>query len=533
MTIDGVLSQDDDAEESPPDDVASLVRRLLQTLQDATTGLPRNKAECILEASELFAVTALHQRAAALEAIAALERASRSFDVDALTGLPNRLLFRDRFSQALAHAKRRNARVAVLFVDLDGFKEINDAHGHSIGDEMLRHAAQCLLEAKRDVDTVCRHGGDEFLILLSDVADITTPALFAEKALAAIDMPLRIGDAVVRVGASIGISIYPDDGADQETLIREADAAMYAAKRSGSKITYASTPALANRVAAATPLSNAAKADPVDLLERSLHEAHAGLADLKSANERLSVRAITAEEGHRVAESARRHQAELLHLVAHELRNALAPLQSAAEVLGLLQNDTSLLPRLELILTRQILHMGKLLTDILDVSRINNGRIDVRHEHVDLRTIVSDAESAVGDALAGRAQKVMLTVDATPLMIHGDAARLRDVVTTLVSTASQDAPDGATISVSVTRRPEQGVITVDYPDCSWRAGDGTTPVGLAAATPTMVTDGDGLTFSLFVVMEFIRLHGGRLTLVRDLVATRSRVEVTLPLTNRG
>jgi diguanylate cyclase (GGDEF)-like protein len=122
----------------------------------------------------------------------------------------------------------------VLFLDLDGFKHINDSLGHEIGDKVLQLVAQRLVACVRTSDTVSRHGGDEFVILLSEVAQSGDAAISAEKILAALAMPHAISDHNVHLSASIGISIYPQDGHDADTLIKNADAAMYLAKRKGS-----------------------------------------------------------------------------------------------------------------------------------------------------------------------------------------------------------------------------------------------------------------------------------------------------------
>lgn len=153
---------------------------------------------------------------------------------DILTGLPNRLLFNDRLSQTLVKARRNHARVAVCFLDLDHFKLVNDTLGHAMGDEVLKLSAQRLRDAVRLVDTVARLGGDEFVILLEDVNGVDDAALVAGKILSLFADPIVLGDKRVMVGTSIGISLFPDDAQDAETLLRHADAAMYVAKQRGS-----------------------------------------------------------------------------------------------------------------------------------------------------------------------------------------------------------------------------------------------------------------------------------------------------------
>jgi diguanylate cyclase (GGDEF)-like protein len=131
----------------------------------------------------------------------------------------------------IASARRHRSRLAVLFLDLDHFKQINDTLGHAVGDEALKTAAQCLRSAVRDVDTVSRYGGDEFLILLAEVSQASDAHLVADKMITSLGAAHTVGAHVVRLGASIGISIYPDDGEDAATLIDRADAAMYLAKK--------------------------------------------------------------------------------------------------------------------------------------------------------------------------------------------------------------------------------------------------------------------------------------------------------------
>jgi diguanylate cyclase (GGDEF)-like protein len=150
---------------------------------------------------------------------------------DALTGLPNRLLFDDRVGMAVARCARSNATLAVLFVDLDGFKPVNDSFGHGYGDEVLCEMARRIAAQARTSDTVARVGGDEFVLLLEGKPDTTLTAAIAQRIIDAITMPLH-GQHGVRLSCSVGIAMFPSDG-PREELMAHADAAMYAAKRSG------------------------------------------------------------------------------------------------------------------------------------------------------------------------------------------------------------------------------------------------------------------------------------------------------------
>ncbi len=152
---------------------------------------------------------------------------------DSLTGLPNRLLLCDRVGQAISLARRHGGRAAVLFLDLDGFKYINDTLGHAAGDEFLKSVANRLLSCVRAPDTVSRQGGDEFVMLLQDLQTPEDAAATAKRVLQAVADVYLADHSELHVTASIGISVFPEDGSDVEALIRNADAAMYEAKRNG------------------------------------------------------------------------------------------------------------------------------------------------------------------------------------------------------------------------------------------------------------------------------------------------------------
>lgn len=152
---------------------------------------------------------------------------------DPLTQLPNRVLLADRVAQAISRATRMRTSVALLFVDLDDFKLINDRHGHAAGDQALREIARRLATSVRDTDTVSRHGGDEFVIALTDVTDAALVDHVAGKIAECLSPTLSIDGNELSVACSIGVALYPRDGHDYEALVRHADAAMYAAKKAG------------------------------------------------------------------------------------------------------------------------------------------------------------------------------------------------------------------------------------------------------------------------------------------------------------
>ena len=167
------------------------------------------------------------------ESHAMTERMSHLAHHDFLTDLPNRALLNDRLSQIIVSAARHDRRLAILFLDLDGFKLINDSLGHTIGDELLREVAKRLLLCVRRSDTVSRQGGDEFVVLLAEVNAAQDAAVTAEKIRVALAAPYFISSHQLHVRCSVGISVYPEDGRDVDTLIRSADMAMYHAKETG------------------------------------------------------------------------------------------------------------------------------------------------------------------------------------------------------------------------------------------------------------------------------------------------------------
>jgi diguanylate cyclase (GGDEF)-like protein len=150
-----------------------------------------------------------------------------------LTGLPNRLLLEDRIEQALATARRNKQLIALLFLDLDKFKAINDTLGHPVGDLLLQAVALRLRECMREGDTVARLAGDEFVIVLPELTTAEQAAHVAEKIIAAMGAPYKLAEHEFTITFSIGISIYPQAGEDRFTLMKHADTAMYHAKQSG------------------------------------------------------------------------------------------------------------------------------------------------------------------------------------------------------------------------------------------------------------------------------------------------------------
>ena len=289
--------------------VAAMRAVLAQLLQDvirADSRLEQHQGAQLLEANERLVVSALGALTDAETTHAALDEASRVVATDPLTGLPNRALLLDRLDNAIFNAKRHGHRVGLLFLDLDDFKQINDSFGHAAGDQALQLVADCLSSLVREMDTVSRHGGDEFLIILAEMVRPADAALVAEKVNTALRAYSRIDDHVVSLKASIGISVYPEDGDDAKTLIDRADAAMYLAKKQGGFVFHAAHP----------PEQASLPAPAMQPQRRRLTHYEVKMAEherrnqqLLEANEKLVLAALGAHELLAAAEEASRLRA--------------------------------------------------------------------------------------------------------------------------------------------------------------------------------------------------------------------------------
>lgn len=184
-----------------------------------------------LQVGKMAGLVVLHSDIS--EHLRAERRLSHLAHHDSLTALPNRLLFRDRLQSALALSRRNHWMLAVLFVDLDRFKTINDTLGHAVGDQLLQEAARRLLHSVRDCDTVCRLGGDEFALVLPELGDMYEAAQVPQRIVESLRLPMTIAGHELNLSASIGIALFPVDAEDPEVLLRHADVAMYHAKKLG------------------------------------------------------------------------------------------------------------------------------------------------------------------------------------------------------------------------------------------------------------------------------------------------------------
>lgn len=493
--------------------------RLLQEVVQAESRLDGNQANHLMEANEQLVVNAMLNQTNAESASQALHDVMRAAELDPLTQLPNRVLLLDRFSQAIAHAKRNKTRLALLFVDINGFKQINDTLGHAAGDQVLCRVARCLVASVRAEDTVSRHGGDEFLILLSGVGEAADAGVIAHKMLAALDAPESVGDRLVRLSASIGISLYPDDADEPQQLINLADRAMYRAKRQ----------ALGGwaRHGVLTDTDAEPSIGRVPTAPGQPDDRH---ARLQEANEHLLLAGLTAQELQVAAEQAKQRLLDFLATIAHELRDPLAPIRIATSMLGRIRTDEPLLPRAQAIIERQVDHMSRLVDDLLDAARVGKGKLTLDKHAVEMADIVADAVASCRPAMDARRQRFELVAPHAPLVVEGDSLRLAQVLNNLLNNASKYTPDGGHISLTLAPGNEQ--LTLELAD----NGIGITAAALPHIFDPFVQDaqaiafnGFGLGIGLTVVREIVQAHGGSVVAASAGLGLGSRFVVTLPL----
>jgi len=202
--------------------------RALQSGAKDFVSKPFDLAEVLMRVHNMLEVRLLHEAARTYSRM--LEALALN---DPLTGLANRRLLADRMSMALVHARRNKSAMAVVCLDLDGFKQINDTLGHGAGDVLLKMVSERLLATVREEDTVARPGGDEFILALWHVSGIDYAASVAARAIKTVSQPYSIEGTTVSITTSAGVSVFPDHGTDAETLMKRADLALYEAKRAG------------------------------------------------------------------------------------------------------------------------------------------------------------------------------------------------------------------------------------------------------------------------------------------------------------
>lgn len=481
----------------------------------------------LLEANEQLVFAMLRAHEAADTAAELLKTVASAAETDRLTELPNRMLLLDRFKTAIANADRQGVKLALLFVDLNKFKQINDMLGHALGDEVLKHAARCLSASVRATDIVSRHGGDEFLVLLTDIGNVDEVVPVAEKIIAALGVPTRFGNHVLRLSASIGISLYPNDGEDACILTDRADAAMYRAKRLGiGGFAFHAQNVVDDKTRDIAALQA--------LLQPAIHfklvgtEPERRRAERRAADEELIVATLEAQQLQAAAELAQQRQTELLAVVAHELRNPIAPLLMVAALIGRVKATE--LPRLQSMIERQVGQLVRLVDDLVDLSRVSTGKLRLIRSVVDLNRIIDTAVEACRPAIDGRRQTFLVCVPPQPILLHGDSERLTQVLSNLLDNASKYTPACGKIKL---------IVTLNYDTVDIAVID--TGIGISARALTQVFEpfvqeshaigfnGDGLGIGLMLVRELIEAHGGTVVATSAGTGYGSTFVVTLPI----
>jgi diguanylate cyclase len=506
--------------------------RLLKELETAQTRQGQSQAARLLEANEQLVLATLNAQKAAEISQRALREAVEAAQLDALTELPNRLLLRARLALAVADARQRGGRVALLLLEVSNFKEIHDSLGAAVGDQVLLHAAQCLSGAAGPQATVSRHGSVEFLILLPEVAQACDALSLAEKIVAALGVPARFNDHVLRLNANVGISIYPQDGEQVDSLIDHAVAAMYRAKWQSP-----ASDAVPGEVDEQPGSERSLASRTLQSLQQPLVQRHTALveqvqhlANVQEANTELLVAALGARGLVEAAERARRQQAVFLGILAHELRNPLAPLRNAAALLSRIPSVEPLLGQVQAIIERQLSTMSRLVGDLLDLSRTDAGRLRLEKHQVDMVALIDHVVSACRPAMDTRLQRFDVQLPPYRVEVDGDAVRLTQILTNLLDNASKYTPEGGQIGLSVQAQGDWLVLTV--------ADNG---IGITAETlpdifepfvqdaHAAAFDKTGLGIGLTVVRDLVEAHGGQVQAKSDGKMLGSVFTVRLPL----
>ncbi|MBC7994750.1 MAG: diguanylate cyclase [Rhizobacter sp.] len=505
--------------------------RLLQNVVVAEARLGNTQSAQLVEANEQLVLSAMRALIDVDTATLALNDASRSAERDALTQLPNRLLLLDRFAQAIAAAKRNGGRMAILFLDVDHFKQINDSLGHGVGDEVLQRVAQCLSASLREVDTVGRFGGDEFVILLPEVAQASDAILVAEKVISSLATITQVGKHALRLSMCIGISVYPLDGKDAGSLIDCADAAMYRAKRMGpGGIAVHCGPSVSEATAAALPVATKRAPVAAPTLEPAVLELHN--AQLQEANTQLVLAALGAQELQLAAETTQRRQSEFMSIVADELRSPIAPNRVAAAMLGHGGIEQPLLKRLQIIVEAQAKHMSRLALDLLDGPRGATGSQKLEHSTVDMVSIINEAVDACLPHMNKRNQLLEMHLPPGPIVVNGDPLRLSKIVRNLLDNASKHSHNGCEIRLEVTIAAAGDAMLLSVSD----TGIGITAQTLPHPFKPFVQDDHAIAFNgvgggivLAAVGAAVEAHGGSVVASSPGNGLGGQFVVTLPL----
>ncbi|PZO08888.1 MAG: hypothetical protein DCF27_07625 [Lysobacteraceae bacterium] len=456
---------------------------------------------------------------AAEEAARIAEKAVRGLDElamatqrDPLTDTPNRTVMLDRMETAMAMARRRKSLLAVMFLDLDHFKRINDTHGHARGDELLKLVARRLESAVRDADTVSRFGGDEFLVLLADISQVQDAGVIAAKILQALAEPHELADSETGVRASIGISLFPEDGNEVQALLESADKAMYRAKKlPGSCYQFHSMPTMTD-------------SKVLDEVKRAEND-----QSLRQANERLVLKVLAKDPADPESEAVHGRRVRFLAMVAHELRHPLAPIRTVAELIQRAGRDEDQLTRMRHVIDSQVFHMARLVDDLLDDSPTVVGRFRMERVPMDLFATLRRVTQAWEPALALKNQMLHLRIPKGQFMVEGDATRIAQAFANVLDNASRYTPEGGHIRILARRNAGGICVRVSDDGMGMPKGIIDCIFGLfSRGTQAMAVHKGGLGIGLAVARELLEAHGGTLSAKSPGEGRGSHFDVMLP-----
>jgi diguanylate cyclase (GGDEF)-like protein len=510
------------------DGVRAELLRLRQTVAEARQQVGASRASQLRDANEQLVLSALHAESIADTAVSHLSALTQSAQRDVLTNTPNRALMLDRMESAIAFARRHGTRIAVLFVDLDHFKVINDSLGHAVGDEVVKLVARRLEAAVRASDTVSRHGGDEFLVLLSEVANESGAAGVATKILGALAAPGLVGVHLVRLSASLGIAIYPEDGDDPETLIRHADAAMYVAKRCGRDRIALHSEARSNGTLHESMDGSPRHSDVTCGLDSVVREA--GFRSLREANEQLVVSALATRELALQARRAQHLQLELVALAAREIHNPLDWVRTVSDLAKQSRADEALSEHVQVIIKSQVTYMSRLLEDLLDATRVRQGVFPLVCTNFDIVESIRRSVLACRPAMEARLQQFELNLPPSPVHVSGNSLRLTQVVSNLLDNASKYTGVGGAIALKLAVFGSSLTVTVSD------NGIGITPAALPRIFDLFVQEthalplcNGGLGVGLAIARDLVEAYGGTVVGTSAGQGCGSEFVVTLPL----
>ncbi len=450
-------------------------------------------------------------------AVRSLDELVKAAQRDPLTDTPNRTLMLDRMANAVVMARRRSARLAVMFLDLDNFKHVNDTHGHAQGDEVLKLVARRLEDVVRDSDTVCRFGGDEFVVLLPEIAKAADAGLIAAKMLDALAAPHELPATLPLLRASIGISLFPDDGDQVPALLASADSAMYRAKKlAGSSFSF-----------------NATAPEVTHGADRQAHDELLSAENsqiMRQANERLVLSVLGKAPSDPESEAVHGRRVRFLAMVAHELRHPLAPIRKAAELVRNTTGDDALRERMHRVIEKQVTHMARLVDDLLDATRQGSGKFRMESEPVDVAAVLRQVVENWQPALALKQQTLTLRLPRRGLWIRGDSDRLAQVLVNLLDNANRYTPEGGRIRVMACRVADGVGIRIADNGMGLPEDILVCIFDLFARGPeAMAVHKGGLGIGLAVARELVEAHGGTISARSPGEDQGSHFDVIIPL----